>query len=172
MKRQLPLSVGGLGSQGVEQFGRSAALVSGLHPHLSFLEHVHELNPNECVLGCLKRFQPQHRPCHSLYTAMILLHNVVEILDLTDGDRGAVLGIIALDGRFIGRTPVDRDLLGHAVAAERFLEKAERGLLVSLFSEQKVNGISATKRATFTGIGKAFEISCIRNLVMALDART
>jgi len=54
---------------------------------------------------------------------MILLHNVVEILDLADGDRGAVLGIVALDGSFIGRTPVDGDLLRHAVAADRFLER-------------------------------------------------
>jgi hypothetical protein len=36
---QSPLSVEGLSGQGVEQFGRSKALVSGLHPHLSFLEH-------------------------------------------------------------------------------------------------------------------------------------
>ena len=34
MKEQLPLSVGGLCDQGVEQFGRSAALFSGLHDHL------------------------------------------------------------------------------------------------------------------------------------------
>ena len=36
---------------------------------------------------------------------MILLHKVVEILELADGDRGAVLGLVALDGRCIGRTP-------------------------------------------------------------------
>jgi len=32
---------------------------------------------------------------------MILLDDIVEILDLADGDRGAVVGIVALDGRFI-----------------------------------------------------------------------
>ena len=46
VKGQLPLSEGRLSGQGVEQFGRSEALVSGLHPHLSFLDHVHELNPH------------------------------------------------------------------------------------------------------------------------------
>jgi hypothetical protein len=76
VKGQLPLSVGRLSGQGVEQFGHSDALVSGLHPHLSFLDHVHELNPNECVLGCLERFKPQHRPCHPLYTSMILFHHI------------------------------------------------------------------------------------------------
>src|SRR5262252_7928925 len=141
-KGQLPLTVKGLSSQGVEQFGRSEAFVFSLHYHLSFLDHVHELNPNECVLSGLERFKPQHGSCHPLYASMILLHNVVEILDLTDGDRGAVLGIVALDGGFIGRTPVDGDLLRHAVAADRFLEKAERRLLVSLLSEEKVNGLA------------------------------
>jgi hypothetical protein len=33
-----------LGSQGVEQFGRSEAFVSGLDYHLSFLDHVHEFH--------------------------------------------------------------------------------------------------------------------------------
>src|SRR5262249_13303956 len=141
-KGQLPLSVEGLRGQGVEQFGRSEALVSLLDYQLPFLDHVHELNPHQGVLGCLERFEPQHRPCHPLDTSMILLHNVVEILNLADGDRGAVLGIVALDSGFIGRTPVDGDLLRHAMAADRFLEKAERGLLVPLLGEQKVNGLT------------------------------
>jgi hypothetical protein len=104
VKGQLPLSVGRLSGQGVEQFGRSAALVSGLHPQLSFLDHVHKLNPNECVLGCLERFKPQHGPCHPLYTSMILLHHIIQILHLADGDGRAVLRVIAFDGGFIGVT--------------------------------------------------------------------
>ena len=77
MQGQLPLSGWGLRSQGVEQFGRSEALVSGLHHHLSFLNHVHEFDPDQGVLGCLERFEPQHGPCYPLYTSMILLHHVV-----------------------------------------------------------------------------------------------
>jgi hypothetical protein len=46
---QLPLSVGRLRGQGVKQCGRSEALVSGLRPHLPFLDHVPEINPNEGV---------------------------------------------------------------------------------------------------------------------------
>src|SRR5262245_8967491 len=42
VKEQLPLSAGGLGGQGVEQFGRSKALVSLLNHQLSFPDHVHE----------------------------------------------------------------------------------------------------------------------------------
>src|SRR5262249_55597843 len=77
MQGQLPLSGWGLSSQGVEQFGRSEALVSGLHHHLSFLNHVHEFDSHQGVLGCVERFEPQHGPCHPLHCSMILLHNVV-----------------------------------------------------------------------------------------------
>ncbi len=58
VKGQLPLSEERLSGQGVEQCGRSETLFAGLHHHLSFLDHVHELNSNECVLGCLERFKP------------------------------------------------------------------------------------------------------------------
>jgi hypothetical protein len=46
MKGQLPLSVRRLSGESVELFGRSEALVSGLHYHLFFLDHVHEFDPN------------------------------------------------------------------------------------------------------------------------------
>ena len=59
-------------------------------------------------------------------------HNIVEILNLADGDRGAVLFIVALDGRFIGRTAVDGDLLGHALATNSLGEEAFRRWLVAL----------------------------------------
>jgi len=39
---------------------------------------------------------------------MILIYHIIEILDLADCDRGAVLGIVAFDSGFIGRTPVER----------------------------------------------------------------
>ncbi len=44
MKGQLPLSVRRLSGQGIELCGRSEALVSSFNHHLSFLDHVHELN--------------------------------------------------------------------------------------------------------------------------------
>ena len=150
----------GLSSEGVELFGRSAALVSGLDHQLFLLDHMHEFDTDERPLGCIERFEPQHGPCHPLHASMILFDDVVQIFDLADGDRGPVLFIVALDGRFIGRTPVDGDLLRHAVAADRFLEKAERGLFVPLLGEQKVNGlarpftlmyVSSMRQLTHTG---------------------
>src|SRR5438270_13010988 len=73
---------------------------------------------------------------------MILFDNVVEILDLTDGDCRAVLRIIALDGRFIGRTPVDGDLLRHAVAADRLDPEPLRRVLIALCCQQEINGLA------------------------------
>ena len=77
MKGQLPLSVGGLGGEGVEQFSRSAALVSGLDHHLFLLDHVHEFDTGERPLSCVEHFAPQHRPCDPLDCALILLHDIV-----------------------------------------------------------------------------------------------
>ena len=48
----------GLGSQGVEQCGRSAALVPLFHHQLSFLDHVHEFDADERGLRRVKRFEP------------------------------------------------------------------------------------------------------------------
>ena len=47
MKGSLPLSVWGLRGEGVEQFSRSATLVSGLDHHLFLLDHVHEFDTGE-----------------------------------------------------------------------------------------------------------------------------
>jgi hypothetical protein len=58
VKGQLPLSVGGLGGQGVEQFGRSEALVSLLDHQLPFLDHVHEFDADERCLCRVKGFEP------------------------------------------------------------------------------------------------------------------
>ena len=77
MKGQLSLSVGELRSQRVELCGRSEPFVSGLDQQLFLLDHMHELDPNEGVLGCLERFESQHGPCHPLDCSMILLHDII-----------------------------------------------------------------------------------------------
>jgi hypothetical protein len=47
---------------------------------------VHEFDPNQGIVGCVKRFKPQHRPCHPLHCSMILLYDIIAIFHLTDGD--------------------------------------------------------------------------------------
>ena len=70
---------------------------------------------------------------------MVLFHDVVEVFDLADRDRGPMRLIVTLDGGFIGVTAVNRNRLGDAIPADRLREKPSCGLLVSMFGEQKVN---------------------------------
>jgi hypothetical protein len=123
MKGQLPWSEEGLRGQAIELFSRSEAFISSLYDHLSFLDHVHEFDPDQSVLSCSKRFEPQHRPCHALYGSMVLFHNIIKVFYLADRDGRAILLIVTLDGGFIGLTAVNRDRLGDTVAADRLLEK-------------------------------------------------
>jgi len=97
---------------------------------------------------------------------MVLLHDIVEILDLADDDGGTVLRVVALDRRLIGRTPVDGDLLWHPMTTDRFLEKAERRLLVPLLGKQKVNGLAGLIHGAIEVVSLAFDLD--RRLVHPL----
>ena len=110
-------------------------------------------------MGCRKRFEPEHGTRDPFDRSMVLLNNVVEILDLADFDRGAVLLIVALDGRFIGRTPVDGDLLRHAVAADRLGQESLGRLLIALFCQQEINGLACPLHGTIEVIPLAFDLS-------------
>jgi len=52
---------------------------------------------------------------------MVLFHDIIQILHLTDSDVRAVLFVIALDGGFIGVTAINGDGLRQPVAADGFL---------------------------------------------------
>jgi hypothetical protein len=90
---------------------------------LAFLEHVHERNPGEGLLGGVDGLDPQHGTGDALHAAMILFHEIIQLLHPTDGDGGPVRRMIALDGGVIGLTAVNGDLLRHAAPAARVLEK-------------------------------------------------
>jgi hypothetical protein len=79
---------------------------------------VHELNARQRALGRPKGLEAEHRPSQPLHCSVILFQNIIEILDLADHDRGAVLGIIAPNGGGIGLTAVDGDRLRDAMAGE------------------------------------------------------
>src|SRR4029077_9884655 len=78
-----------------------------------------------------------------LYGAMVLLHDIIEILGLADFDRGAVFLVGGLDRRFVGGAAVDGDLLVHAtMTADRFGQKLLGGLLVALLGKEKLNRLA------------------------------
>jgi hypothetical protein len=58
-------------------FGRREVFVSSLHHQLPFLEHVHELDPHQRVLGCVECFEPQHGTGDALDCSMVLFHDIV-----------------------------------------------------------------------------------------------
>src|SRR5215475_12426784 len=72
---------------------------------------------------------------------MILFDHIVEIFHLTDFDRSAVLLMVAFDRRFIRRAPIDGDLFGDPVTADRLRQQAQRGFSSSVLREEKVNGL-------------------------------
>ena len=53
---------------------------------------------------------------------MILFHDVVEILHLTDGDSRAMVLVRARDRRCIGHAAINGERLGPPVAADRLLQ--------------------------------------------------
>jgi site-specific DNA recombinase len=68
--------------------------------------------------------------------------DVIEILNLADFDHRPVLLVVVLNGRGVGLTAIDRDLLWHPVAADRLGEEAHGGSLIALGCQQEVNGLA------------------------------
>src|SRR5215475_12780793 len=73
---------------------------------------------------------------------MILFYDIIEILDLADGNGSTVLLIVALDRCLIGRTPIDGDLLWYAMAADGLGQESLGGLLVTFRGEEKVDRLA------------------------------
>ena len=109
------------------------AFVSGLHPPWSLLDHRPAFNPSSRTLRGVNGLEPQHRPCHPLHCSGVLFHDVVEVCDLADRDRGPMRLVVALDGGFIGVTAVNRDRLGDAMAADGLREPPSCSLFVTIF---------------------------------------
>ena len=94
---------------------------------------MHELNADEGGLGRLTGLAPEHRTGDPLHPAMVLFDHIVEIRDLRNRDPRAKFLVVAPDRRFIGYAPIARDLLRHAMPADRFGEKGLGRLFVTLF---------------------------------------
>src|SRR5437870_5737049 len=81
----------------------ASILVSLLDHQLPFLDPGHELDTDEGGLGCLERFAPEPGSWDPLHSALVLLHEMMELWDLAHADGRAVRLVVALDGRFLGR---------------------------------------------------------------------
>ena len=72
---------------------------------------------------------------NAFYSYVILLHNIVEILDLSDFDGSLILPIVLIDSFFIGPTLIDGDFLRASIATNRFDQEALGSLCVSLLRQ-------------------------------------
>ena len=102
---------------------------------------MHELNPYWRALGRLEGLEPQPRTSDPFHGAVILLHDVIEILYLVDGDRSAVLSVAALNSSGTGFAAIDREARRHTVAAGALGEKAQSRPLVQLLCQEHVDGL-------------------------------
>ncbi len=59
-----------------------------------------------------------------------------------DGDRGAMLFIVALDRRFIRGTSVDGNLLRHPMTADRLGQKPLGGFLVPMLRQEEIDRLA------------------------------
>jgi hypothetical protein len=122
-------------------FGRRVPLFDPAF-QLAFTQHVHSLNPSQGPLGGVERRDPQHGANGVIHGAMILLHEVVEILDLTDGDGGSMLLVVAPNGRGIGLAPINGDRLVDTMATDRLGGEARGRLLVALRRAQEIDALA------------------------------
>jgi hypothetical protein len=85
---------------------------------------------------------PKHRPSEALDSPMVLFDDVAQILDLMNLDRCLTFGIDRVKRSQIGTALVYGHRLGRAVLSHGLLKEAPRNSLVTLGSEQKINGVA------------------------------
>lgn len=64
---------------------------------LSLADDMHEFNARNCTAGRPQGLEPQYRPRQPFHGPMVLLHEIIEILALADGDPGVVGPIVPLN---------------------------------------------------------------------------
>src|SRR5713101_6213304 len=74
--------------------------------------------------------------------AVVLLNDVVQILDLTNLDRGFSLGIHRMKRGQIGSAFINGYRLGRTVLSDRLFKEASGSGLVALGCKQEVNGLA------------------------------
>lgn len=112
----------GSGGQRIELLccGRSAPIRA---LHLALCDHVHELDGAQQDACAAKVLEAEHRSSQSLDGPMVLLDDVVQVLDLSNGDGRFPFGVDAVQGRQVGWAAVDGDRVGLAVLCDGLLVK-------------------------------------------------
>jgi hypothetical protein len=103
---------------------------------------VHQFDATQNDARAVKILEPEHRSGLAFDGSMVLLHDVVQILDLTNLDGRLALGVHRVKRGQIGAAFVDGYGLGRAVLTNCLFEEAPRSSLLPLGSEQKIDGIA------------------------------
>jgi len=104
---------------------------------------VYQLDTGEGGLCRVEGFEAQHRPGHPFHGSVILLHDIVKIFGLADGDSRPVLSVVTFDGRFVRRAAVNGDRLGDpAMSANGFGQESLCCGFVPLLRQQEVNRLA------------------------------
>src|ERR1700739_3124865 len=76
---------------------------------LSLANRMHHFHPRNRTPGRPEGLEAQHRANNPVDRTMILLHEVIEILALSDSDAGRVDPVVPLNRRGVAGTLVDGD---------------------------------------------------------------
>ena len=110
--------------------------------HLSFRDHVHQLNAGQKDPGTAKILEAQHGPDAPLDRPMVLLDEVVEIFGLADLDRRFTISIDRFERGEIGTAFVDGHRLGYPILGDRFFKVPPGCSLVTMGAQQEVDGVA------------------------------
>ena len=127
--------------------------------HLPLLDHVHCLDPCDECSSTPKRFETEHWLGDSFDRSAILFDHAVEVFVLTQPDIDTGINLDTFNGRRIGATLVDGDLLWHAMQVDCALQKASGCSLISLGSQQKIDDVASS-------INRAVEVIPVPSLLI------
>jgi hypothetical protein len=109
---------------------------------LPLANHVHEFNAGKDDARTAESLESHHRSDDAFDSAVILLDDVVQILALADLDRCRPLGVKRFERSQIDAALVHGDRFGLAVLADRLLEVATRSHLVTMGTQQEIDGVA------------------------------
>jgi hypothetical protein len=104
---------------------------------LPFLDHVHHLDVTQNDGRAVEILKPEHRPGPAFDGPMVLLHDVVQVLDLTNLDGHLALGIHRVKRGQIGAALVDGHRLGRAILNDCLSKKRCAAALSRLARNRK-----------------------------------
>jgi hypothetical protein len=86
-------------------------------PQLPFANRMHDFNPRNRTAGRPKGLEAEHRMREPFHRAMVLLHDIIELLGVPDDNGGLVRLVVVRNRRRVAATLINSDLLGDPLSA-------------------------------------------------------